>query len=252
MTEAEWLTGTDPFTLLRGIDTRIPLRKRQLYLCAGCRKIESLLYHPISRAALDITERILEGKGSLEEYVDADPEIPAFGYELNGTELAHHQGPVFPLGIRKLIEMGLLSEHGIAEGRTTVETNTATRLHAAAELVYLAHLPYFVELDRIERYAVRVPWPGAWLVRDIFGNPFRPSTIDPTWLTWNNGTVAKIAHTIYDDRRFDIMPILGDALEDAGCVDGQILGHCRGPGPHVRGCWAVDIILGKDQTEDEQ
>lgn len=85
----------------------------------------------------------------------------------------------------------------------------------------------------------------ARLIRDIFGNPFRPSTIDPAWLTWNNRTVPKLAQTIYDDRRYDIMPILGDALEDAGCNDEQMLEHCRGTGPHVRGCWVVDLILGK-------
>ncbi len=84
------------------------------------------------------------------------------------------------------------------------------------------------------------------LIRDIFGNPFRPSTIAPERPTWNNGTVPKLAQTIYDDRRYDIMPILGDALEDAGCTDVQILDHCRGPGPHVRGCWVVDLILGKE------
>ena len=82
--------------------------------------------------------------------------------------------------------------------------------------------------------------------RDIFGNPFRHSTISPEWLTWNNGTIPKLAQTIYDERRYDIMPILGDALEDAGCTDAQILEHCRGPGPHVRGCWVVDLILGKE------
>ena len=83
------------------------------------------------------------------------------------------------------------------------------------------------------------------LLHDIFGNPFRPVTLDPAWLAWNDGTVVKLAKTIYDDRRWDIMPILGDALEDAACHDAAILDHCRGPGPHVRGCWVVDLILRK-------
>jgi hypothetical protein len=83
-------------------------------------------------------------------------------------------------------------------------------------------------------------------LRDILGNPFRPSTVAPNWLTWNNRTVPKLAQTIYDDRRYDIMPILADALEEAGCTDAAILDHCRGPGPHVRGCWVVDLILGKE------
>ena len=89
-----------------------------------------------------------------------------------------------------------------------------------------------------------VRWPD--LLRDIFGNPFRLSTIEPDWLTWNDRTVPKLAQAIYDDRRYDIMPILADALEEAGCTDAAILDHCRGPGPHVRGCWVVDLILGKE------
>lgn len=84
------------------------------------------------------------------------------------------------------------------------------------------------------------------LLRDIFGNPFRPVTIDPAWLTWNCGTVVHLAQAIYDERAFDRMPILADALEDAGCHDADILEHCRGGREHVRGCWLVDLILGKD------
>ena len=83
------------------------------------------------------------------------------------------------------------------------------------------------------------------LVRDIFGNPFRPVAADPAWLAWNHGTVPAIARHVYDDRAFHDLPILADALEDAGCTNADLLDHCRGPGPHVRGCWAVDLLLGK-------
>jgi hypothetical protein len=86
---------------------------------------------------------------------------------------------------------------------------------------------------------------GASLLRDIF-NPFRSVTIDPVWLTWNDGTVVKMAQTIYDDRRFEDLPIWADALMKAGCQNEDILSHCRNGGPHVRGCWAVDLILGKE------
>jgi hypothetical protein len=79
------------------------------------------------------------------------------------------------------------------------------------------------------------------LFRDIFGNPFRPVSLDPAWLT---STVVLLAKGIYDDRAFDRLPILADALQDAGCDNDDILGHCRGPGPHVRGCWVVDLVLG--------
>jgi hypothetical protein len=83
------------------------------------------------------------------------------------------------------------------------------------------------------------------MVRDIFGNAFRPVVIDPVWLTWRDATVLKIAQTIYDERRFADMPVLADALEEAGCTNDDILNHCRQPGEHVRGCWVVDLLLGK-------
>jgi hypothetical protein len=83
----------------------------------------------------------------------------------------------------------------------------------------------------------------AHLLRDIFGNPFRPVAVNPAW---QSSTVVSLAQSIYDDRAFDRMPILADALEDAGCTSADVLDHCRGAGPHVRGCWVVDLLLGKE------
>ncbi len=81
------------------------------------------------------------------------------------------------------------------------------------------------------------------LVRDIFGNPFRPVTLDPRWLT---STVLDLARIIYDERTFERMPILADALMDAGCDSEEILSHCRNGGPHVRGCWVIDLLLANE------
>jgi len=83
------------------------------------------------------------------------------------------------------------------------------------------------------------------LLLELLGPPFRPVDINPAWLTWNYGTVQKIAQAISDERAFDRMPILADALEEASCANQDILTHCRQPGEHVRGCWAVDLILGR-------
>jgi hypothetical protein len=80
------------------------------------------------------------------------------------------------------------------------------------------------------------------ILRCIFGNPFRPAATDLRWLT---SAVVALARAIYADRAFDRLPILADALQDAGCDNPDVLGHCRGPGPHVRGCWVVDLLLGK-------
>jgi hypothetical protein len=80
------------------------------------------------------------------------------------------------------------------------------------------------------------------ILRDIFGNPFRPVAFDPTWRT---STVVGLANLMYKSRDFSAMPILADALQDAGCHSEEILNHCLGEGPHVRGCWAVDLVMAK-------
>lgn len=84
---------------------------------------------------------------------------------------------------------------------------------------------------------------AAAFVRDIFGNPFRPVAFDPAWRT---DTVLALARQMYESREFSAMPILADALQDAGCDNPDVLNHCRGDGSHVRGCWVVDLVLGKE------
>jgi hypothetical protein len=81
------------------------------------------------------------------------------------------------------------------------------------------------------------------LIRDIFGNPFRPVAFDPRW---RSADAVALAQGIYEDRAFDRLPLLADALMDAGCDDQQVIGHCRSAGPHVRGCWVLDLVLGKE------
>jgi hypothetical protein len=81
-------------------------------------------------------------------------------------------------------------------------------------------------------------------LRCLFGPlPFRPITLDPPWLTT---TVKQLAEAIYQERAFDRLPILADALEDAGCNQQDIVGHLRSSGEHVRGCWALDVVLGRE------
>jgi hypothetical protein len=81
------------------------------------------------------------------------------------------------------------------------------------------------------------------VLHDVAGHAFRPVTFDPAWRT---STVVALAQQMYDSRDFALMPILGDALQDAGCGHADILDHCRSAGPHVRGCWVVDLILDKN------
>jgi hypothetical protein len=83
----------------------------------------------------------------------------------------------------------------------------------------------------------------AAIMRDVVGNPFRPTAIQAGWLP---PTVVALARQIYDSRDFSAMPVLADALEDAGCDNEDVLQHCRGPGPHYLGCWLVDLVLAKE------
>jgi hypothetical protein len=92
-----------------------------------------------------------------------------------------------------------------------------------------------------------------WL-RDIFTNPFGAMPrIVPSWLAWNDGIVQKLAHAIYEERALSggtldnsRLVVLADALDEAGCDQPDLLAHLRSPGPHVRGCWAIDLLLGKE------
>jgi hypothetical protein len=81
------------------------------------------------------------------------------------------------------------------------------------------------------------------LLREIFGNPFHPVTLDPAWRT---PAVMQLARSLYEERRFEDVPVLADALEEAGCTNAEILDHCRSGGDHVRGCWLLDLLLGKE------
>jgi hypothetical protein len=85
------------------------------------------------------------------------------------------------------------------------------------------------------------------LLRDVSGPlPFRSISLDPAWLTWHGGLLVSMAQRMYDSRDFSDMPVLADALEEAGCTDQDIVGHCRSGGEHFRGCWVIDALLGKE------
>jgi hypothetical protein len=81
------------------------------------------------------------------------------------------------------------------------------------------------------------------MIRELFAYPFHPASFDPQWRT---ATVVAMARGMYETRDFSAMPIVADALEDAGCEDADILDHCRGGSAHIRGCWVVDRILGME------
>jgi hypothetical protein len=148
-----------------------------------------------------------------------------------------------------------------ARGKLTDAQTTASRAArlAANDNAVEAAIQALQDCERALRYeAYGWNWPRSlnhrseftWIARDVFGNPFRPVAIDPTWRTLDVRTMARAvsdaSSQLSGEMDLQSLAILADALEDASCTNQDILSHLRGSGPHVRFCWAVDLFLGKE------
>jgi hypothetical protein len=148
----------------------------------------------------------------------------------------------------RLVEMGALPESALSGDEWKVDAKVSEQLIAAAQLAECCTMPCLPTLESSWFSNIsQVQWPGRWLLECVFSNPFRPVSLDPTWRT---PTVLSLATAAYEERilpsghlEADRLAILGDALEDAGCTNAEVLAHLRGPGPHVRGCWVLDLLL---------
>jgi hypothetical protein len=249
MTEAEWLTCTDPMRMLIVL-TKASERKLRLFSCACCRHVWHLLPDDANRALVaaiedcpDAARRADPTSGTLA----GDPTVNEALYASSRGEdkLAAPwcYWAVKNLG-RSFYKMSAWESATIVVWHVAQTLQTEDEIAAEEDIQAVGRV-----VDR--RYSELTPIRSAEgatqtaLLREVFGNPFREVTINPSWLAWNDATVSKIAHAIYEERAFDRLPILADALEDAGCDDADILAHCRSGGPHVRGCWVVDLLLGK-------
>jgi hypothetical protein len=117
-----------------------------------------------------------------------------------------------------------------------------------SRLSWLCYREPFEAVEEALRALAREGGEGGWIadvIRDLAGNPFRPVSVRRQWLRNNELAVQQMAEAIAAEQAFDQLPILADALEDAGCTEASVLDHCRGPGPHVPGCWVLDLLRGK-------
>jgi hypothetical protein len=241
MTEAEWLACNDPGAMLEHLDGRpSDRRKLRLFAVVCCRRIRHLHGDERSRRAVDIAERFADD--------------PTARLELGGA---------FDASLEALQE-AILVARPLQDARDTPESYRAEAAcdaadaacavtqtdgcSAALEVSCSSRIAAILAADIPGRHpsrdVARAVEDAAHceLLRCIFGNPFRPEAVQRAWLTFE---VIDLARGIYEDRAFDRMPVLGDALEEAGCTDEEILAHCRSPTDHARGCWVVDLVLGR-------
>ena len=222
MTEAQWLSNAKTTVPVMDWLRRLG-SDRQFWLAgaAAVRNIWHLIPDERSRQAVEVAERFADGLASPEDM----------------TRAFHAASAACPIRGQPPRRREQQEDDAYRAATYSVWTQPGACSAAMNVLFYATKSG-----KRAERYA----WQAAML-RDIIGNPFRPKpAIDPAWRTWNDATVVKLAQRMYDSRDFTAMPILADALEEAGCTSGELLDHCRQPGVHVRGCWVVDLVLGRD------
>jgi len=271
MTEEEWLACGDPIPMLGVVRDGATERKMQLFAFVCCWRNEYL----------SVVDEVDVRRFSPSEVEHRRRAITSFEGRIEGTvEESELQTALFDAGadaygsardpgdtVGYAVYAASMVFHNILNCNWEWVAATASQVAAYDSLTRRGS----PELEKIIAFW-RVPQPGqgdtGWarderavqglpefvsamgielsnlanLLRDIFGNPFRSVTVDPRW---QSEIVVALATGIYAERAFDRMPILADALEEAGCDHPDILTHCRGDGPHVRGCWVVDLVLGK-------
>jgi hypothetical protein len=212
-TANDWANSVDPQEMLFGLPELVPNRKLRLFALACCQRIAVRLSHPLSKQALLLAERCAEEIATEEEMRTLAQQ---FMNEYNAR---------------------LAAVHGNWQVISTADLDAA---YSMTLKVFPASVAFNVA--KVARDIAEEQSHQCCLLHCIFGNPFDTPIINSAWLSCD---VNNLAQGIYAEGAFDRMPILGDALEEAGCANADILNHCRQPGEHVRGCWVVDLLLGK-------
>lgn len=214
MTEEDWIAGGHALDMLGAVEHHASDRKWCLFLAACCREPEVAHWLAVLNLSdlVDFLERAADGATGWDEVAARAGRFQRLG------RTGHQSNP------RRQSE-----RHQMQAALDRLQS-TAPLQASAGFLVEAANLLGRAATGRFH---------------EVFGNPFRPALVDPFWLAWNDGTIGKLATAINNDRDFERMPILADALEDAGCDNAEMLEHCRTGTAHVRGCWALDAILGK-------
>jgi hypothetical protein len=224
----------DPDGVFSGLQPYFSSRKARLFAVACCRLLEQWMTEPCCHWAVERSEQFADGEISKQvlavtrkEFSSAERTRLRRGFEGRG-HAAHFDE--LPDGDRPFVWAGT---YDACHSSLRADAWDAARLCQVAAKNTLSQVPDGHEnLGHLQR-----------ALKDVFGDSLRPSAFDSRWRT--EDTVG-LSRGIYEDLAFDRLPLLADALMDAGCADEQVLGHCRSDGPHVRGCWVVDLVLNKE------
>ncbi|VTU01900.1 Uncharacterized protein OS=Sorangium cellulosum (strain So ce56) GN=sce5710 PE=4 SV=1 [Gemmataceae bacterium] len=222
MTEAAWLAAAAIDRTVREFALKhLSDRKRRLFACACCRRVWDVLGHDDLRRGVEAAELHADGllnkralaaaREAVDRHTGAQDARDFHALAVKWALERHRQFP--------LCSSQYASEALAASGRRKFWSAAYQRAVAAEQAEQVV------------------------LLRDVVGNPFRPVAFAAEWRT---STAVALAQEMYESRDFGAMPILADALQDAGCDSGDVLDHCRAAAPHVRGCWVVDLVLGKE------
>ncbi len=243
MTEREWLECELPRRMQPQLKGRAGRRESRLFAVACCRRVWPLLLHPAARTAVEVAEQYADGLAGKEALKAARRAAAAAWGEM------HAAGPAAFVAEKR-------AARAAANAACVAEHSQAASEFAVGAIMTRAGLRNGI-LDHEALCAARAEERRAQcrLLRCIFGNPFRPCRVDPAWLRWNGRAVGTLATLTYEARQVPAgtldparLALLADALEDAGCADAEILQHLRDPGPHVPGCWCVDLLRGKRRS----
>jgi hypothetical protein len=236
-TEETWLTTWRPKELLaiisRGHDVLPPKeffseRKLRLYATACCYRIQKH-FEEYEWKLVEACELFADGVGNYEHLKEQ-------------AEYAIRFDSRRPAASAAIDAVGSQRRDSDPKGCWVYQKNAERVAHECA-LQAAKIYPSTGRLTEKSKETQRELAAQADLLREVFGNPFRPVAFLPAWWT---DTALSLARQMYASREFSAMPILADALQDAGCDNADILDHCRGPGPHIRGCWVIDLVLGKE------
>jgi hypothetical protein len=243
MTEAEWLTGTELAAQVRFAANLLSPRRQRLLAVGFCRAVAHLFDHPDLTSALATIEWFADGRDPISELERARQRCRELALEAYETYARQVDGG--DSGGRESVrhELAWAVAYAATSPLPVAEVgNRAAQAAAQAQTGAVLLIPVAsTALDAAIAEQLALMRSVVW---EVTGNPFRPMTFSPDWRT---STALALAHQMYESREFSAMPILADALQDAGCDNEELLAHCRDPhAKHLRGCWAVDGVLGKE------